>query len=167
MIKWKLINAFLLNNITYYSYFFTNIHKQCKLHWGDCLQQQYDNDNVVSIFTSKAWNQRNTVREFWLSTKHQCCKHRVHLFLSHCCPVLCQPGTWAICGSNSLISDAVAGTGLFGHNGLSFHIVWPAWVPFVYFLSLQPDISQEQALNQDVLAWLLFQLSSSLGRSIW
>lgn len=56
------------------------------LRWGNCKRQLNDGgDNMACIFTSKVWHQGNTVHPLWvsLSTKHQCCKHRVQLSSSH------------------------------------------------------------------------------------
>lgn len=145
--KWKFINSFLLNNITYYSYLFTNMHKHfvhvLKLHQGDCLKEQYVNDNAPSI---NATNTESTSSCLTVFLRSVSLEHGPSVDRTAWSQML-----WR--GWVSLVT-------------MDSDFTLPAWAPFVHFLFLRWDISQEQALNQDVLAWLLFHHFSPLGWSI-
>lgn len=66
-----------------------------------------------------------------------------HQTLTSSRPALRLPGTLSVLQVWSLICFYKS-LKQCGHNGFWFLVAWPTWVPFVHFLCLWPDISQEQ-----------------------
>lgn len=110
-------------------------------------QQQDGDDGMVGIVTSKVWHQGNPVLQLWLSVKASMLQTQSPLSA-----VVLRSVWWGQVRWDRSLTKMICDF-LSAHLSMSF--------------SRKLGIRPGAASNQAVLAWLLLQPSSSLGRSSW